>query len=555
MAATAYGGLPAFVYPSIRIRPDNGILRFAVNSDGKDSDRDAPERALNPNGGLGSIAAFVCDAVGQIRSWNQTAQLLFGISAQDAIGKSVDQLLTTCADSTLVMSAAHEVQEVDVVLAPQPWVARHRTAGLMKLVRTVVALPVSAGERQYLFMVWHQATGPTWPSQGTVQEHGGTLATRIAHDFNMLLTPVLGNVTLLTEEIEGSSSLHYRVNCIREGTDAARQFAQRLMTLDPKRKLSLYTANLGLVVRDCLPTLRAALRPDIDLQTALEGVPDNVEVDRRQIEHALMELTLNAQDAMPAGGVLTIGLEKMDKIDGDGGTGNVPQGRWVCLRIRDNGRGMEPSLLAHAFEPFVTTKVPSCGAGLGLSAVDFIVHLHHGSIHAESQPGRGATFSIYLPINGSPVEPRSLTPASHSPASRNTSPTMKETILLVEDNAMVRRSIESTMCGMGYKVIAVESGEHCIELMKGLTERVDLLITDVVMPAMSGKELMDRVHVLRPTLPVLFMSGYDRSALASRKQPVASEHFLQKPFDSEDLVSAIRKAIRVSVEEPGRHNS
>jgi CheY-like chemotaxis protein len=126
---------------------------------------------------------------------------------------------------------------------------------------------------------------------------------------------------------------------------------------------------------------------------------------------------------------------------------------------------------------------------------------------------------------------------------RTTVPTMKETVLLVEDNAMVRRSIENTLRGIGYKVIAVDSGEHCIELMKGSAEALDLMITDVVMPEMNGKELMDQVHALRPQLPILFMSGYDRSTLAARKQPVASEHFLQKPFDTDDLLAAIRKAI------------
>jgi two-component system cell cycle sensor histidine kinase/response regulator CckA len=367
------------------------------------------------------------------------------------------------------------------------------------------------------------------------------IATRVAHDFNSLLAPVLGNVMLLEEEAPRGDHLKQRLHAIREATEAARGFGQRLMTIDPRRKCTLEPADLGQVVRDCLLVLRAALRPEIVIEHRLDTTIDSVRLNRKQIEQALLQLALNAQDAMPSGGKLSLSL---DMIERAGGTGSAS--RWVCLRVQDTGRGMERTLLEHALELFVSTKVPGCGVGLGLAAVSAIVRHHGGTIDAESGPGAGSAFSIYLPSDGQASPPRERPPARLASAALPAPVHPGASVLLVEDNTMVRRSIENTLRAMGYRVLAVESGERCIEIVQDSTRPVDLLITDVVMPEMSGKELIERVHALRPGLAVLFMSGYDRSTLATRRQPVVVEHFLQKPFDSEDLALAVRRAIEAA---------
>lgn len=506
------------------------VIPVGGESDGSARDG-APGLAVWPD----SVAHFVCDKDGMVRSWSLSAERLLGLPTVEAIGKSLDQLLATDAPEAMPSPAGADFSP------PLKWRVRDGAGAARTLLRTILRLPCACGEPLFLHMVWPEVkpASETTSKPGLGLDAAAAIATRVAHDFNSLLAPVLGNVILLEEESPRGDHLIQRLNGIREATEAARGFAQRLMTVDPRRKFALEPGHLGQVVRDCLPTLRAALRTEISIEDHLDAPVDGVRVNRKQIEHALMQLALNAQDAMPAGGKLSLTLDMVERSIRGGAAS-----RWVRLRVQDNGRGMEPSLLEHAFDLFVSTKVPGCGVGLGLASVSSIVRHLGGFMEAESQPGVGSTFSIYLPSDGLPGSVRNRPQASRA-ADATPAPMLSEgTLLLVEDNAMVRRSIENTLRGMGYRVLAVESGERCLELVRDPAQCVDLLITDVVMPEMSGKELIERVHVMRPGLPVLFMSGYDRSTLASRKQPVVIEHFLQKPFDSEDLFVAVRKAIK-----------
>jgi two-component system cell cycle sensor histidine kinase/response regulator CckA len=462
---------------------------------------------------------------------------MLGLGPSEAIGKPLGQLFPDENPPLLKINTSGAEAE----FSPAQTLILRSGSGLTGTFScTTLPLPSACGDRLFLFMAWPAASPAGVPASkpGIALDAAAAIATRVAHDFNSLLAPVLGNVILLEEETPRGDHLVQRLNGIREATEAARSFAQRLMTIDPRRKFTLETADLGQVVRDCLPALRAALRAEIAIEHQLDFAVDSVRLNRRQIEQALLQLALNAQDAMPAGGTISLALDMAENGDGLGSAG-----RWVRLRVQDNGRGMEPALLQHAFELFVSTKVPGCGVGLGLAAVSSIVRNHGGVINVESRPGLGATFSIFLPSDGvlgsKPEHTQAVRAAEAAPASS----LPDATLLLVEDNAMVRRSIENTLRGLGYIVLAVESGERCIEIVRDPNQRVDLVITDVVMPEMSGKELIERVHELRPGLAVLFMSGYDRSTLATRKQPVVIEHFLQKPFDTEDLLLALHKVL------------
>jgi two-component system, cell cycle sensor histidine kinase and response regulator CckA len=476
----------------------------------------------------GDAVEFLCDTAGTIRWWSDAAERFFGYTTAEAVGQTLERLFhpEPSGDGDAVSEST-----------PHAWNPRTRQGTIAACWRTVTVLQ-NGGDGLSLQRVWRQVAnvvaGPAGPE--SPKQHVGTVAARIAHDFSSLLASVIGNVALLEEEIPSAQPMHRRVVAARQAAEAARSFSQRLIALDPKRTLALHPGDLEQVVRDVVPELRAVLPPNIELVTQLDGCSDSVLLDRRQIAHVLLELALNAKDAMLGPGSLVVSVAVSDGKPGD--PAGPPPGRWVRLQVSDTGKGMDAALLKHAFEPFVTTKVPSCGIGLGLSTVAAIVRQHEGLLDVQSRPGQGATFSIFLPSRG-PLDKTAVPSPSKPQEAPVGPPAAKRNILLVEDNSMVRRSIEATLRGLGYHVVAVASGGECIEVVERAGEPIDLLITDVVMPGMSGKELIERLRAILPDLPVLFMSGYDRSTLASRRQSVAAEHFLQKPFDCEDLSIAV----------------
>jgi two-component system cell cycle sensor histidine kinase/response regulator CckA len=370
------------------------------------------------------------------------------------------------------------------------------------------------------------------------------LAALIAESFADLLAPVLGNVTLLEEALPDGHPLRPRAAGIKEAAAAARAFAQRLALLDPKRQLALREVDSSALLRDCGAAVRDELPPEVVVDCAPTELADVVRVDRHQIARALVELARNGQEAMGGAGTLRIDVSPVE-----GGPGRLATGRWVRLRVRDGGCGMEAAKVERAFEPLVTSKVPAGLAGLGLPLVAATVRRHGGLLEVESWPGAGTAISILLPSEARGARERERTPTAEpvtaDPAGAGAH------LLLVEDNPMVRRSIEATLRVAGYQVSSVDSGRRCLEAVGQLDRPLDLLISDVVMPEMSGEEMIDRVHELRPDLPVLFISGYDRSTLARRKSSVPSEHFLQKPFDSDDLFAAVREAIASGSGHPG----
>jgi len=490
------------------------------------SDGSSNEQAREPSRELRHElpACFVCDAHGRIQSWGDDAERVVGVPSADALGKLVGDLFVRSDHATSLEVGSSNASAVLVRLCRE---------GQPTLTFLQKSLPLSSAPQTGTFVVLLWPI-PRIPSPGMLPESVAAIATRIGHDLWQMLSPVLGNAILLEEE-SNSDVLRSRLGSIREATEAARAFAQRLMALDPKRKPTLESCNLGRVVLDVLPAVRANVRSRIVLRESIADV-DGVRANRKQIEQLLVQLVANAQDAMSGSGEIVIRVDAVESV-GE----RLPLGSWARLQVRDSGPGMEPSLLAHAFEPFVSTKVPASGAGLGLPIVAATLRQHGGIFEVDSRPGEGTAVSLYFPRRADEPAPAPRLDLAAGPVSAAV-PTAS--ILLVEDNPMVRRSVESTLRGMGYAVTAVGNGELCLAaLAKDPSLTLDLLITDVVMPEMSGKELIDRVHQLRPLLPVLFMSGYDLSTLASRRQSVAAEHFLQKPFDSQDLAQAVLAAI------------
>ena len=375
--------------------------------------------------------------------------------------------------------------------------------------------------------------------QAKKMESIGRLAGGISHDFNNLLSPIMGfsELMLKCETVDP----HHRdwLKSIRKAAERARDLTRQLLAFGRKQVLLLKPVSLEAVLKEIEQILRRTIREDIHIEIEIQPRVGVVKADIGQIEQILMNLALNAQDAMPKGGTLRISLsETMFRPIGSDESGDIPEKPHAMLTINDTGCGMSPDVIQHLFEPFFTTKEKGKGTGLGLSMVYGIVKQHGGHILADSASGVGTTFMIYLPVIANVAEHVGETLESATTSSGGT-----ETIMVVEDDEMVRNMIRQILTHHGYKVITAGSGPDCLAMMERNEPTFDLLLTDVIMPGMNGKQLYEKLCERISPLKVMFISGYDPNVIA--KHGVLDEHlhFLQKPFTPDQLCAKIRQAI------------
>jgi CheY-like chemotaxis protein len=307
----------------------------------------------------------------------------------------------------------------------------------------------------------------------------------------------------------------------------------QLLAFSRKQVTQMVVLDINASVRGITDMLQRLLGDDIDLSVALDDALFPVTADAGQFNQVLMNLAVNAHDAMPNGGRLSLETRAVQREREDVGRHGVrPAGRYAMVAVTDTGSGMSAETLSHIFEPFFTTKDPSKGTGLGLATVYGIVQQHGGWIDVVSELGQGASFQIYFPAASG--VPAGFAPAIVEPATRRTG-----TILLVEDQAAIRMLLEDVLSEAGHRVLAAADGRAALELATECDGTVDLLITDVVMPEMSGPDLASRLTPLRPSVIVLYMSGYTDHALLHRGAIEQGAAFLQKPFLPESLLSKI----------------
>jgi CheY-like chemotaxis protein len=293
-------------------------------------------------------------------------------------------------------------------------------------------------------------------------------------------------------------------------------------------------------LQDFRSLMRHTLREDIEIRMNLADALPLVNGDTSQMEQVLLNLVVNAQDAMPQGGALTIETASvwLDESYARLKKGVTP-GRYVMLAVSDTGQGMTSDILENLFEPFYTTKEKEMGTGLGLSTVYGIVKQHGGNIWAYSEPGLGATFKIYLPVSTDSPEPEPSA-AEEAPLPDRTG---TETVLLVEDEEIVRELVCSMLEMQGYEVLSAENGKDALSLLKTYEGPLDLLLTDVVMPDMNGKELYERISRAYPDLGTIYMSGYSENVIAYHGVLKPGVNFIQKPFSVNDLAARIREVL------------
>ncbi|OQX19384.1 MAG: hypothetical protein BWK76_04670 [Desulfobulbaceae bacterium A2] len=372
--------------------------------------------------------------------------------------------------------------------------------------------------------------------QAQKMEAVGQLTGGVAHDFNNLLQVINGHADLaLSNLAEGAGSRHHLEEIRRAGTRAARLVSQ-LLAFSRRQIMRLELVDPNAVIGELMHMLRRVISENIRLEFLPGTGVGSVQADRGMLEQVLLNLCVNARDAMPEGGELTLATEaaQLDAPSLAGEEEMLP-GRYLLLKVSDNGCGMDQETLEHIFEPFFTTKPLGKGTGLGLATVYGIVRQHNGMIHAVSRPGQGTTFHLYLPVADQPLEAEETARPQASGIVGG-----DETVLLAEDDAMVRDLTRSVLEHAGYRVICAQDGEEALVLFRRHADEVNILLFDVVMPRMGGHEAGRRIQVQRPGLPLILASGYSEDGVHSDFVLDQGLTLLTKPFVIADLLRAVR---------------
>ncbi len=371
----------------------------------------------------------------------------------------------------------------------------------------------------------------------------GRLAGGVAHDFNNILTAVRGHSEILLTVLPDDSPFRRHADQIHRAALRAAALTSQLLAFSRKQVLQPRTLDLNAVVVNLTAMLRRLIGEHVELRTTLGERLGSVRADAGQLEQVIVNLVINARDAMPSGGVLGIHTENVDVDAGEATRLSVPMGRWIVLSVSDSGVGMDASTRARIFEPFFTTKEAGKGTGLGLSTAYGIVTQSGGQIVVESAVGQGTVFRVFLPRIDAPS-----TASGRFSVERDDAPRGSETVLLVEDDGDVREFVHDVLSSHGYRVLSAVDGAQALAMIEQHAGRIDLLVTDVIMPRMMGSEVAARVAALRPSIKVLYISGYPGDAIV--KQGVPEHMFVQKPFSVAALARRVRALLDGTTPEP-----
>ena len=484
------------------------------------------------------LAIYTLDPTSTVRTWNRAAEALYGWRAEEVIGRplpTVSQDLEDHArlrDRVLRGEALRGVEvtrrrkdgtSVNVSLSVAPLHdAAGRVTGMLSLAADVTEMRQLEGQYR----------------QAQKMEAVGRLAGGIAHDFNNLLTAIIGTTALVLEDLELEARARLDIQEIEKAAKRAAGLTRQLLIFSRQQVLEPRALDLNALVGNLEKMLLRLIGEDIELLTKPAAGLGAVRADPGQLEQAIVNLVVNARDAMPQGGRLTIETAQVE-LDRGYVAGHVPTqpGRYVLLAISDTGVGMDGATKARLFEPFFTTKEPGRGTGLGLATVYGIVKQSGGYIWAYSELGHGTTFKIYLPRVAETAEAPESTTGTATPARGS------ETVLVVEDQEEVRKLTKRVLEARGYAVLAAPNGVEALEIVDRHPTPIHLMITDVVMPGMNGREVAQRACAKRSDLKVLFVSGYTGEAVLQHRLLEPGVAFLQKPFTPDALARKTRQVL------------
>ncbi|MEM7033472.1 MAG: ATP-binding protein [Chloroflexota bacterium] len=375
--------------------------------------------------------------------------------------------------------------------------------------------------------------------QAQKMEAVGQLAGGIAHDFNNILTAINGHASLGLRKVNSDHPLHGTIKAINDAGGRAAALTQQLLAFSRKQVLQPVVLNLNSAMLNMVDLLRPLISEDIHLDTQPSAMPVHIKVDPGQLEQVILNLAVNARDAMADGGALTIEVDKKQIAESDQHVSltKLQPGPYAILRVKDTGTGIDESLQQRIFEPFFTTKLKGRGTGLGLATVYGIVEQSAGHIVVDSKLGAGTTFTIFFPLVDSPKNAGPATEHTYRNLHINKN---AGTILLVEDDEMVRKLACQVLSQQGYHVLEAENGDIAKGISQRYPNKIDLLLTDVVMPGqLSGPQLAQQQLVLRKNMKVLFISGYANDVIVQRGSLSTQVNFLKKPFTADTLIQKV----------------
>jgi len=475
-------------------------------------------------------AVVTTDSAGRIVSWNRGAEGIFGHAPDEVLGTPLARLVPRLSPDlgrrgVELHGVRKSGQEFPIELSLATWETRQGSF-TTAIIRDVT-------ERTQLEAQFRQAQK---------MESIGRLAGGVAHDFNNLLAVIMGHADLLAVDTGPEHPLYRRIDLIQKAATHAADLTKQLLAFSRKQVLAPRILDLNAVVTGIEPMLKRLIGEDVGLVIAPAPDLECVKADPAQITAIVLNLAVNARDAMPDGGKLTIETDnvELDEAHAHRHPESAP-GRYVMLAVSDTGVGMDEETRSRIFEPFFTTKGPGEGTGLGLATVYGIVKQSNGNIGVYSEPGRGTTFKIYLPR----VEGRAETVAVEQPGSWLGG---SETILLVEDNDTVRRLFCEILRSRGYTVLEARNGADALEFTQRYHGPIDLLVTDVVMPEMGGCELARRLRDARPRMKVLYMSGYAADSIVHRGVLEEGAAFLPKPMKADTVRRKVREVLDAPAE-------
>lgn len=492
------------------------------------------------------VAVIVLDPRQRVVLWNKAAEWMFGWEESEILGQGCpfvpdekqeeikslfhDGLRGIPVMNREVMSLRKDGSRLYASLSTAPlWDNRRQVDGIMAIWVDISNQKKSEEERLKLE---HQL------QQSQKMEAIGKLAGGVAHDFNNLLMVIEGYSEIALTRVDPDLPVRKELEEIRQAADRAKMITRQLLTFSRKQQIQPALLNLNHVVSDFEKILRRLIGEDIKVITRLDSRLGTIKADPTQIEQVIANLAVNARDAMPQGGKLIIDTsnQELDRSYTHQFVGLQP-GQYVMLAVTDTGCGMDADTLSHIFEPFFTTKSETGGTGLGLSTVYGITKQNGGHINVYSEPGTGSSFKIYFPR----VEAESG--ETGTPPRKDTLPAGSETILIVEDEEPVRKLTARILLECGYRILEAASCEEAFTLSRGYPEIIHLLLTDVVMPVMSGRGLAAQLTIERPGIKVVYMSGYTDDAVVLHGILESETAFLQKPFTPFALAQKIRAVL------------